>query len=267
MKLGFKISCVVLLLLAVCWPTFGQDDSVAAGYVPTWRVGDRWTLEATYRDLRQPGEVWLPPVQWIFKVRSMKVIDGQECYAVHVFPKQQDLKAQAVLYLAVKDLRPVKVIDVFQVGSKPRSQERELDVAEVGPLSSEGSLIPYDLPVFPLMRHSVQRADSYGAYEGPKAKLFSKIRKLGGLKFRRQASQKTQRPERQHADTLGAYRSAGEAFQVELGENRSNRNITQLWQEGSPWAISMESRDCKVRLVPPSLPTPLPEAGQGGDEQ
>jgi hypothetical protein len=62
--------------------------------------------------------------------------------------------------------------------------------------------------------------------------------------------------QRQFADAFDGYsnqtRSSGQSYQIEIAEDRSNNRIVQLWQQGSPWAISTFSRDRKVRLVPES---------------
>lgn len=239
------------------------------GFVPKWNVGDRWVLEASYRDMRSPGEVWMPPLQWVFKVRSIKQIADQDCYVLHVYPKNSTLKVQAVLWLAVADLRPLRVIDIYPTNEGVKSSERDIDPSDPQPLLAEDTLVPYDLPVFPLVKASasVQNADGFAAYRSePKEKKFAKVTKVGGLSFKRTIGQKNKAPEKQYADTFAAYRSAGASFQVELAEPRSNTSLIQLWQEGSPWAISSESVARKIRLLPPTPPTPLPQTGNGGDE-
>ncbi|GAB4270787.1 MAG: hypothetical protein Kow0029_07880 [Candidatus Rifleibacteriota bacterium] len=262
-----KILCL-MVLAAFCLSAAGSVWA-QEGFVPKWNVGDRWTLEASYRDMRSPGEVWMPPLQWIFKVRAKKVIQDQECYVVHVYPKNRSLKVQAVLWLAVDDLRPVRVIDIFPTSEGVKSSERDIDPGNPQPLLAEDTLVPYDLPVFPLVKvpSSVQNADGFSAYrsEGIEKK-FAKVSKIGGLSFKRIIGQKNKTPDKQYADTFAAYRTGGESFQVELAEPRSNTSLIQLWQEGAPWAITSESVARKIRLLPPTPPTPLPETGNGGDE-
>lgn len=239
------------------------------GFVPKWKVGDRWILEATYRDMRSPGDVWMPPLNWIFKVRAIKNIDGKDCYVVHVYPQNKSLKVQAVMWLAVDDLRPLRVIDIYPTAEGVKSSERDIDPSNAQPLLAEDTLVPYDLPVFPLVRPStaVQGADGFSGYRSePVAKKFSKVTKLGGLSFKRTIGQKNKAPDKQYADTFAAYRNSGESFQVELAEPRSNTSLMQLWQEGSPWAISSESIARKIRLLPTIPSTPLPVNGNGGDE-
>jgi hypothetical protein len=254
----------VILVLFINVGTFAAE-----GFVPQWKVGDRWVLEASYRDMREPGDVWMPPLQWVFRVRAIKEHAGYECYVVHVYPKKSDLKIQAVLWLAVEDLRPVRVIDIAPTQDGVESSERFVDPANPQPLIALDTLVPYDLPVFPLIRANfdVQNADGFAAYRSePEEKKFTGITKAGGLSFKRTIGQKNKAPDRQHADTFAAYRTGGQTFQVELAEPRSDTSLMQLWQEGSPWAISSESSQRKIRLLPPTEPTPLPEAGNGGEE-
>lgn len=263
MKFRFKevlLAALVLLSFAVC-------ASAAEGFVPTWKVGDYWVLEASYRDMRSPGEVWMPPLLWIFKVRSIRDYQGQSCYVVHVFPRHTALKVQAVLYLTVEELKPLRVIDIYPTNEGIKSFDRDLDPDNPQPLLAEDTLAPYDLPVFPLVRPSiaVQGADGFAAYRSePIARTFAKIKKVGGLSFKRIVAQKNKAPDRQYADTFAAYRSAGDSFQVELAEPRSNTSLIQLWQDGQPWAISSESVARKIRLVPQTQNNATPE--NGGNE-
>ncbi|MEW6709401.1 MAG: hypothetical protein AB1403_06195 [Candidatus Riflebacteria bacterium] len=228
--------------------------SAAEGFVPKWNVGDHWLLEASYRDMRSPGEVWMPPIQWVFKVRAIKAIADKNCYVIHVFPRNVSLKVQAVLWLSVEDLRPLRVIDIYPTNEGVKSSERDLDPSNPQPLLAEDTLVPYDLPVFPLVRSesSVQNADGFNAYRSePVAQSFSRVTKVGTLSFKRTVAQKNKAPEKQFADTFDAYRSNSQNFQVELAEPRSNTSLMQLWQEGSPWALRSESVARKIRLLLP----------------
>lgn len=256
-----------LLLAALLLVTFSGSLFADGGFVPKWNVGDMWILEASYRDMRSPGEVWMPPLQWVFRVRNIKTWADQECYVVHVFPRQPVLKVQAVLWLAVEDLRPLRVIDIYPTNEGVKSSERDLDPSNPQPLLAEDTLVPYDLPVFPLVRASrdVQGADGFSAYRSAAVdKKFAKVTKVGSLSFKRTTTQKSKAPEKQYADTFAAYQRGGESFQVELAEPRSNTSLIQLWQEGSPWAISSESVARKIRLLPPEPQTP--ENTNGGNE-
>ena len=238
----------------------------AAGYVPKWNIGDKWYLEASYKDLKTQGEPWLPPVVWVFEVKSKKNIHRQDCYVVHVYSRNRNLKMQAVLYLSTIDLRPMKVIDICPTMTGVKSQEREIDPFNPEPLINDATLIPYDLPVFPLIRASVQRSDGFGAYGPTAGKEYKKVRKVGGLKFKKTMKQTGKVPDRQHADALSAYRTGGEAFQVELVDGKTASTLTQIWQEGSSWAVTSDSSSRKVRLLPPSAPESLPQApNRGGD--
>lgn len=263
MRNCFKNLLLAALLLAICSGTLLADE----GFVPKWKIGDRWILEASYRDMRSPGEVWMPPLQWVFRVRNIKTWAGQECYVLHVFPKTPEMKVQAILWLAVADLRPLRVIDIYPTGEGVKSMERDIDPNNPQPLLAEDTLIPYDLPVFPLVRanRSLQNADGFNAYRSePVAKKFASVTKVGGLSFKRTTTQKNKMPEKQYADTFASYRggSINESFQVELAEPRSNTSLIQLWQEGSPWAISSESVARKIRLVPPQPPTEIQNGGE-----
>lgn len=266
----WSLTRCILIFLAIMVSVVAVASSPQEGFVPSWRVGDSWILEATYRDLKSEGEVWLPPIEWVFRVRAIKERDGIECYVVHVHPRKNDLKVQAVLWLSVADLRPVKVIDVFPTNDGMAHSDREVDAGTALPLVANDTLVPYDLPVFPLVRANtaVQGADGFAAYRNQAAeKKFAKLTDVGGLSFKRVIGQKSKAPEKQYADTFAAYRSNGSTYQVEIAEERSGTRLMQLWQQGSPWAVSTENRDRKVRLLPSSSQTPLPPSSQenGGD--
>lgn len=225
------------------------------GFVPSWKIGEKWVLEASYRDQRLQGDVWLPPVQWVFQVKSMKSVQRTNCYVVHVYPKAKNLKLQAILYLSTRDLRPMRLIEIFPTANGVKNREVPIDPFHAEPLLGDDTLIPYDLPVFPLVRPSQQRADGFAAYAAPEPKVYDKINKVAGFSFKRQVSQTDKKPDRQHADAFAAYRLGGETFQVELTDARSGTVQTQLWQEGSPWAISNDSENRRVRLIPPEAPS------------
>ena len=252
---------VIFLLLTAIIISNSSYAGTEEGFVPSWKVGQRWVLEASYRDLRDQGNVWMPPMQWIFNVRAKKVINGEECYVVHVYGRKTSQKNQAILWLSVNDLRPLRVIDVYPTSSGMKHQERDINNYSSEPLVAEGTPIPYDLPSFPLVKADkrAQSADGFGAYSrnaASDAKKFSRIRRIGGISFKRSVSQKSKAPDKQYADAFAGYskatRNAGQCFQVEIDEDRSNNKLIQIWQQGAPWAISGFNRDRKVRLVPES---------------
>ncbi|MBF0498507.1 MAG: hypothetical protein HQM09_00105 [Candidatus Riflebacteria bacterium] len=266
----FSAICILAVLILFPLTAQAQEPQPASGFVPKWTVGDQWTLQASYRDLKNASEPWLPPVRWVFRVKAIKNIFRMDCYVIHVFPQDARLKMQAVLYLAVRDLRPVRVIDIFPTAQGVKNRIRDLDPMHPTPLLNEDSMVPYDMPVFPLMRMTTQRADGFAGYTEPEARNFDKIATYGVFKFKRNVAQTGKQPERRYADSFATYRSmaTGESFQVELADSGPTGTLTQLWQEGAPWAISSENSARKIWLVPagPSKVTPAatPRASQGG---
>ncbi|MFZ2958427.1 MAG: hypothetical protein WA705_16190 [Candidatus Ozemobacteraceae bacterium] len=271
-RISILFVVTVLVLFPVC--LHAQDDQTsqgAGGFVPKWTVGQQWTLQASYRDLKNVGQPWLTPIKWVFKVKAIKNLLRQDCYVLHVYPKDSSLKMQAVLYLAVRDLRTIRVIDVFPTAQGVKSRTRDVDPYHPEPLISENTMVPYDLPVFPLVRMNVQQADGFAGYAEPPAKTFNKVAAYGAFKFKRTVSQTGKQPDRRYADAFASYKSmaTGQAFQVELADSGPGGQLTQLWQEGSPWAISGETSAKKVWLVP-TLPSPTsivaPNAPQGDEK-
>jgi len=260
---GLKLLGMTFLLClslgANAWGQAGPNQVGAeSGFVPRWSVGDSWVLEAAYRDLRSPGDVWLPPIRWLFKVRAIKFLQRQNCYVIQISPKNRSLKVQAVLYLSTLDLRPLRVIDIFPTSQGVKSQEREIDPFHPQTLSAESSLIPYDLPMFPLIRKPAQRADGFDAYRPPEPRMVDKITTVGGFRFRKSVKQAEKKPDQQHADVFQTYRAQGETFQVELSDEKTGDSMVQIWQESAPWALSSDSRARKVRLISRTAKTPLP---------
>ncbi len=236
----------------------GNDES---GFVPQLKVGDKWVLEARYRDMKNPGEPWLPPIRWVFRVRALKNIHRQDCYVIHVYPQKSSIKVQAVLFLSTIDLRPMRVIDIFPTPNGVKSKERDVDPFHPQPLLAQDSLVPYDLPVFPLIRKNIQGQDSFESYQAPAPKSFSKITNLSGFRFKRSIQQSEKQADKQHADSFAAYQNGGELFQIEMFDTNTKGNLTQIWQEGSPWALSSESYSRKVSFIPP-VKNPAPPANQ-----
>ncbi|MBF0408791.1 MAG: hypothetical protein HQM10_15700 [Candidatus Riflebacteria bacterium] len=235
-------------------PSNNAPAPARSGFVPRWRIGDKWIIEATYRDLKSNGTPWLPPVQWVFHVKSIKELFRTNCYVLYIYPKNPTLKMQAVVYLSVADLRPIKIIDVFSTRSGVKFKQKNYDVFNPEPLLSEDSIIPYDLPTFPLQTSSTQEADGKGI-SGYMQKLgsilnFGKVSKVGPFRFKRSVKQTGKAPEQQYADAVMVYRNGGEAYQVEINDSQSSGGpLVQLWQQGKPWAISSTNWAKRVRFI------------------
>lgn len=254
-----KSMILIVLLLGAIFISSSSYAGNENGYVPSWKVGQRWIIEAAYRDLRGDGDTWMPSMQWIFNVRAQKNYNGEDCYVLHIYGRKSSQKNQAILWLSVKDLRPLKVIDVYPTSSGMKYKERDINANSSEPLVAEGTPIPYDMPSFPLTK-SDNKAQS--AIFGNKnvanttAKKFSRIRNLGGIAFKRSVSQKVKSPDKQNSEALISYskqsKTNGQSFQVEIAEDRSSNKLTQLWNQATPWAVSSNNRDKKVRLVPES---------------
>ncbi len=256
MKKNLIISLLLIAIVFISNSVYAGNED---GFVPVWKVGQKWILEAAYRDLRVEGEAWLPAMQWIFHVRAKKEFNGEECYVLHIYGRKVSQKNQAILWLSVNDLRPLKVIDVFPTSSGMKYKERDINNQSAEPLVAEGTPIPYDMPSFPLVRteNRAQSANISGDKTSSSiAKKFSRIRSIGGISFKRSVSQKSKTPDKKLSDIFNGYlkqsRNNEATFQVEINEDRSSNKVVQLWHEGSPWAIRENKRDRKVRLVPES---------------
>lgn len=207
------------------------------GFMPAWQVGDRWVLEARYRNLAEGEDAWLPPVRWQFHVRSTGEIAGEDCLLLHVVPLgRPDLKVQAVLWLARRDLRPMRVVDVYPLRGKATAKRREFDQRRLTPLFPEESMIPYALPLFPFCG-----APADGTRRGAAAPTVvrgEKARQAGAATFVDRVSQ--------------SWTLTPDGFLVDLDDGGPNGPIRQDWRPGSPWAVSQTGRTTEVRLVEPT---------------
>ncbi|MBF0542988.1 MAG: hypothetical protein HQM08_01075 [Candidatus Riflebacteria bacterium] len=249
----------------------GGNVPAPVGFTPKWQVGDTWTIEAAYRDLKADNSPWLPPIQWIFKVKSIKNLMRTDCYALHIYPKDPSLRMQAVVYLAVKDLRPIRVIDIYpSKDGSVKNKQKDYDPFNAEPLLSEDSIIPYDLPTFPLTVKNVQEADSnsasaYSQSQNSTKKLKS-TSKVGPFSFKKAVYQTGKAPEKQYADALLVYRNGTQAYQVEINDSRASGGpLVQIWQGGSPWAITCQNWGKRVKLISKSLNTTRPLNYRGGN--
>ncbi len=223
------------------------------GFTPSWSIGEEWVLESSHRDLKSDEVEWQVPIRWNFKVRAIKQVQGVECYALHVHSLNPDVREQAVLYLGKEDLRPIRVIDIFPSAEGMKHSQRDFDPNSPQPLLSDGSLVPYDLPVFPLENESNRAQGAFGRAREAVAKRFARVRNVGGVGFKRTVSQKNRQPKVNRANAAqgaqGLKADAKPVYSIEMSEERSTNDISQTWREGYPWSVAATKRDRKVRLI------------------
>lgn len=204
---------------------------------PEWRLGDSWVVEARYRNLAEAADAWLPPVRWRFHVRAQKEIAGEPCWMLHVVPLgRPDMKVQGVLWLSCRDLRPMRVADVFPVRGVAKSKKREFNGPRITPLFSEGAMIPYDFPLFPL-------ADDRGDRGGPETGATvagEKAVTSGKTTFVDQVSQ--------------SWKRLPGGFEVFLNDGGAKGVVRQIWLRGYPWAVLHVGQAVEARLIEP-MPT------------
>lgn len=256
--------CSLLLSVAMTAGTlFASQYDDSNGFMPKWQKGEEWVLEASHKDLKSDVAEWQAPIRWNFKVRNIKKLNGVECYVLHIHSTNKGVKDQAVLYLSTEDLRPVRVIDIYPSGLRMKHSVRDIDSSYAQPLLAEDTIVPYDLPVFPLESNSegvrAQGAISDGINKIKDAftKKFAKVRNVGGLMFKRTVTQKNVSPktEKQNAAQGAMLRSESApannspVYSVQLAEERTDNNLSQTWRKGYPWAVASSRRDRKVRLI------------------
>ncbi|MBI3039516.1 hypothetical protein HYY75_10825 [bacterium] len=214
---------VLVLLFSVSLPCLADE-----GFKPVWKVGQHWTIKAQYRDLRLAKEKWLPPVIWRFHVRGEKKIAGQDCFALHITPaKKKNLGVQAILYLAKSDLHLVKSIELFPSRGKPQIHAQQADQSRISPVLSGGSMIPFDLPLFPLSKMKNKESKS-AEVAGEHATT------LDGLVFVNPVKQ--------------SWTPTEGGFQVILDDPNGKGKMVQIWKPGKPWATQTQSPTMKTSL-------------------
>lgn len=201
------------------------------GFMPMWHVGTSWTIEASRLRQDPQGTAWTPPVRWLFEVKNEKEIDGVPCFVVHVSSAaKHSAGTQAILCLSKQDLRAVRIVDVAPVAGKPQAQERSFDGSRISPLFSGESVIPYDLPLFPLAAASDDDARERDAAVAGEAAT-----DVDGITF---------------VDvTAQAWAKSEQGYRVTLDSGDSRGKLVQEWVSGAPWALSMTGRDVKYTLV------------------
>ena len=257
-----SLLCAMLLCatMATTDTLYASSDN-EGGFMPRWRTGEEWVLEASHKDLNADTETWLAPIYWTFKVRSVKELNGVRCYVLHVFSKNSGVKDQAILYLSTDDLRPVRVIDIYSTINGMKHNSRDYDPSYAQPIIAEDTIVPYDLPAFPLENISessrAQGAimDGLGKIKDAFSRKFAKVREVGGLRFKRNITQSPKLPKTEKKNAAQGARVPGEeisnssVYSIQLSEERSDNNLSQTWRPGYPWAVATTRRDRKVRLV------------------
>ncbi|MBF0545112.1 MAG: hypothetical protein HQM08_11785 [Candidatus Riflebacteria bacterium] len=223
--MGSKKFLILFSLFAILFScTLFADD----GFMPKWKLGDSWVIEAKYINLKDQGTTWLPPIRWRFEVKAQKAFNNEPCWVLHITPESRpDLKVQSILCLSQKDLRPIRVVDIFPLRGEAKSKTKNFEGARISPLFSDDSMIPYDFPMFPL-NAAVEGVGS-AVVAGEKA---SKVDEITFVE-----------------DVTQNWAPTTDGFKVVLQDGGGKGQITQTWKEGSPWATEMKSYSVVYTLV------------------
>lgn len=226
-----KISLYKLIILFIFFVVNFSTLAEEKGYLPKINLHDKWQIECTYRLSNLTKKMYGKPIIWEFEVKNRKQINGIDCWIIHVKQiKPKSANAQAILCLAISDLRPVQVIDVFRdKNRKLQTKVRNYNLERISPLLSNESIIPYDMPLFPLMAESPSGELIGGGFTG---ESIYNVDDDVCIEAVRQEWTKT-----------------SNGWYVKLQTYTPHGTITQLWQEGKPWATEMHSEFVKYRLV------------------
>jgi hypothetical protein len=139
-----------LVLYTVIFSFNGRCLAAGDRIMPSWNIGDSWTVQAHY--LQDSGrERWSEPVLWTYTVSDLAPLDNDTslmCYVLEVVDKSGSSGITAKLWYQKESysLRKAELVGVKHGNRTVKT----LYFAENMPVSTSRTLIPFDTPVFPL---------------------------------------------------------------------------------------------------------------------
>lgn len=230
---GRLLGMTLLLMVSAMMPGWAEVGTPGAGFQPTWQVGQSWVIEARYRNLAAGENSWLPPVRWLFHVRGTRQAGSEPCFLLHILPLgRPEMKIQAVVWVSARDLRPVRVFDIFPQRGRATTVRRDFDPERLTPLLADSSMIPYDLPLFP------HRGDDSAPVASAAEVVGEKAVQINTTTFV------------DRVDQRWIFRDGG--YDVTLHDAGARGTVFQRWVPGCPWAVWSRSQMMETRLVDPA---------------
>jgi hypothetical protein len=149
---------MTVVLLMLLWIILPATQAAGADMMicPDWKTGDKWTVKAVYRSFKTAD--WSDPVYWEYTVTDCKADD---CYLIEV--KNQNEKPNLTARFTYRKSPPAPLcergeecnafgLDKAEISKMRRGKEisNVLTYKKGVPIQTEQTLIPFDMPVFPL---------------------------------------------------------------------------------------------------------------------
>jgi hypothetical protein len=198
---------------------------------PPWTVGQSWLVKVSYANYRAEGQ-WSSPILWRYTVVDEGGGASGNCIEIKVSPLDDPSSEVALIKLAKDDGRPLSVTTVKQVRGKRVTLTRPY--TDLQPLVTQISMVPFDLPVFPILDG---QSDRYPV-ETPIA---------GDLIRKREIIL--------HTSVSPLPKESGmapdmtEFLKVSADYDNGEHIFTQYWEEGKPWPSFGENGSMRYWLV------------------
>ena len=222
---------------------FVHATLAAASTLPRWEVGTTWGLKCQYLQSilsKQKGAPlsWSEPVEFVYRVAAKRVEAGATRYTILARPRGKAQFATCFV-LVEKDgqLALTRAEDrMLQAGTVVK---KPLPVQSGAPSISQGSMIPIDLPVFPLAQPAPFRfTESAGGMQFQITRTQLSFSAPGPCKDLEGSAVRFEVPVR--PASLRA---------VTVEEQPSGRKMLQYWSDDQPWAVFCQSCSTRSWLI------------------
>ncbi|WP_207680963.1 hypothetical protein [Desulfonema magnum] len=151
-----KTICNIIILWASIFIVFSCVSQAAASDVicPAWKIGDKWLVKSVYQSPLKKDS-WSAPVYWEYRVTGCEKSGSEDCYIISVKDHDGSLNLTAKLTYRLERGEKsfaVPVLVKSEIKKKRRGKPitKTLTYDKKIPIRTEQTLIPFDMPVFPL---------------------------------------------------------------------------------------------------------------------
>ena len=232
----------------------------AKQFTPRWEVGTTWTVKTAFRRMYvmspDAGGLWSDPVRFDYRVTQKRADASGTTFTLVAAPHKKTTGFETIITV-VSDLSgklSVRSVTARKLRHGQIVSDR-VDYATATPVFTENSIVPYDAPVFPLVKPADLQTSSFLSTK----KKYTRAESIGGLTFARVGSQLVRGATGASSYTDGTGREvdfqvpvdAAAVFPVDMEEETTRQKVAQYWAEGQPWALYSETSSTRSWLVPP----------------
>ena len=222
------------LIFFLCCIIFNIQDADALQKLtaPVWQEGQTWLVKVSYPDFSRKDE-WSSPVVWRYTVVGESGVGAERLLIVEVSREGENAsQAAATLTVHATDMSPKEVETTKMRRGKPLSTTVKYE--EKRPLITQTSMVPIDLPIFPLQ---LGERNGYPVTQELAGDLMRKREIIVDT-----TESRIPESERAKSDT-SAY------FKVTVAFDDGDILFTQYWKEGKPWPSFGMNGSMKYWLV------------------